>query len=439
MGTWFEVLTVSVGALSVGSLSVGAMGCGDGAHNGDAGDLPDAVLVQTDDARVDTGATPSDAGATCADERAPSALTRLVTGAAGPSLSLVLDDHGDPAIAYLEGMNVRFQRWDRCAAAWTTPAPVDTVTADDASATARNVSLAFDATTGAFGIAYLKHQVVSGATGASSTIVRSTTSDGGHTWSVPTMVSEHDPAMPPDEANASAPMAVYAGGELVVAYVQRPNEHVVVARGASHTPISAEGLVVRDGTPDLAVDDAGHVGVAFWALEGDYNSVAFFARPGSAAVRVTDTNDVQNDRQALSLAFVGEEPLLALTVDRETGGDIDPQLYVVRGSTSGTFSAPTRVTNDGTDRPGFWPALAARGSHQALAIDSREGSPSGACGGPKLYRSSDGQSFACTDVVGSQLGGEFLDVAIDAQSQAHFVFHTGASGSEGIYYVRVAL
>lgn len=398
----------------------------------------DVVVPQDTSSPQDSGAADA---SSCLDARAPAALTRIATGA-GSNVALALDDHNDPAVAYFEGLNVRFQRWDRCLARWRAAVTIDTVTDADTSSFVRQISIAFDRTTGRFGVAYIKTVLIEPPNGT-HTVVRALSTDGGLTWPDIVRASDHATA-----GGATNPMIAFAGATTWMAWIQgsepcstRPGETctgMVFFNGATRSVVNVARGEARETSASIATDSAGGVGVAFYTLEGSYNSVAYFARPGMPAVQVLDSNNVQNDNPAIGLSFDGTDPRVSLIMNRTMGGGAVNSLFFVRSSNGGAmWDAPVTLPRDGDDSVDGFTALATHGAHYAVGTASNSGSDTpGTCGVPKIYRSQNGTVWSCAPGLGRRLGGDALGLAYDSGDHLHAVFYTTPTHTpdDGLYY-----
>lgn len=198
---------------------------------------------------------------------------------------MVLDGNGDPAMIYylIKGdrgadSELYFVAWDRAAYHWRTPVEVVKAGPVDITRPALPFSLAHDAETNTYGVAFPADR----REGSSRSVAVALSSDGGATWEVKRVASG------PDSRFGSASLAM-GGGQVYLAWE-------------------------RDTTVQYA---AGKPGLAYLALSADdYNTIVGFWRPGSAPVKVVDSNNIQNDRPKVRLDFQGTQPRVIVEIAR---------------------------------------------------------------------------------------------------------------------------
>ncbi len=386
-----------------------------------------------------SSSTSGGGGATC-DKAPPSGFTTVVApstdGTLGIDTAVVADENDDPMIAYQwnspgndhDQTAVYFTRWDRCAGAFTTPVKVDVVGAVSSSVPTRRVALAYDLATKKLAIAYEEIFQVTGYN-PSNGIFLQTSADLGATWTGKLQVSEQKPG---DIEQARGPVVVLTGGKIQIAYAQDNHACCLLAEpncsgcaavwylegdGATFTRAmvsdAAGPVQVAGSTVSIAVDSAGKPALAFFqAPATGYNTTAIYWRPGSAPVKVMDSNDIQNDDPSLSLAFDGTRPRLAAHLVAETSAPYDLR---VASSTDGvTWAAPVQLPRDGSQNTAWYQSLAIDSKgNAAVSAYINGGSGDNACGGPRILRSSDLKTWAAcgadADKKYADIGGKYVD------------------------------
>jgi hypothetical protein len=305
-----------------------------------------------------------------------------VDPAFGYGLSMALDENDDPMLAYLavaasvesgtapvgcspastpQGCDaLYFTRWDPCAGAFTTPVVVDpTLNYNGGNPGDQLISVAYDRSTKEVGIAYTKvfptdpnwadaydaiwlatsksapsgfvTQQVSdnlrwGNTDVSNNDTPTLTMSGGHLYLAFTASFEapgcnYDPCLRFAASTTSPPDA---GADAGPVEAGPPPPHYF---DLSYVPYSGGGggfdqLNPRSNALSIAVDSMGRPAIAAYQLPlTGYNTTLLYWRAGMTdSVKVTDTNDVQNDNVTLSLAFEGTSPRVAGLLTRNPGG-----------------------------------------------------------------------------------------------------------------------
>ncbi len=122
----------------------------------------------------------------------------------------------------------------------------------------------------------------------------------------------------------------------------------------------------------LAIDAMGRPGVAYLEEpEVGYNTVLNYWRAGTAdSVKVTDTNNVQNDFATVNLAFVGNKPRVAAILSAAPSYAIT---YVSSPDDGTTWNAPVPLLTSGG--ASFYTSLAAGSAGEAIS-SHHNGSPS---------------------------------------------------------------
>lgn len=314
----------------------------------------------------------------------------------GQYVSMVVDANGDPALAFLfldpnstgnlSENTVYFVRWDRGSAQWRAPVAIDRAGNINRNGSIRALSLAWDANTNTFGIAYTK---------ADREIWLATSSDGGFNWSTQAATAR-------DANSVAGPSLGMARGRFFLSYFHEFDGLRYVSGGETAAPASwlrqpipalPNARQVRIEGSSLALDSSGNPGIAYFLTDnsGNGNTIAFW-KPGSAPVRVTDTNGIGNDSVDAQLRFDGMNPRIAFTAARDQlFFSATHQVWVSFSNDGGsTWPAPVPLPNDGNANMGGIVALASAPG-QAAVVSERTGGNQGGeqCGQPKLSRSTD--------------------------------------------------
>jgi hypothetical protein len=313
-----------------------------------------------------------------------------------PKVSMALDDNGDPAFAYtvidpnndqaLEDSRIEFVSWNRAAYTWTAPVAVDQ-TGDISSAGATEpLSLAVDATTHRFGIAYLV---------APKAVKIAMSADRGVTWTPASVVNDSD--------ISDSPSLALAGGRVYLAYYHGEDGiryHSGAQADAPSKWTSAQAPKLP-GTKrprrivSVAVDSANQPALAYLLEpEEDLNQTIAFWRPGSSPIKAGDSNGQPTDEPFVQLSFAGKQPSLILFLKRDDKFfDNGDQIWVVRSTGEGTvWSEPVPLPNDGGNSMGSPASLAVSSSGRLTANALVDGGNQikTRCGQPKLIQSTDG-------------------------------------------------
>lgn len=410
-----------VGVVAVAA-SVWTVGCSD--SGGGSSATPEAGTGNPgidggSDAAVDSSSTPPDSGATCG-KLPPAGLGQVVSprtdgSELGQNAALTLDKKGRPIFAYLDHpasqtSTLYVVRWNDCTGAWYPPAKVDTAIRGDVTPADRVVSIATDAADGRIGIAYTKvvHLVTQPLVNDTVAQFVALSSDDGATFTT-ARVSKHKAetnAAEGDINNVSSPAIALAGGNTFLAYNQQyqgcgnscQNATVLATgAGAGYTyavvPDTSDtehgGTLNTRGFPvGLALDSDGKPGVvAHLEPANGYNSVAVYWRPGQVSYSaILDTNGVQNDMGAATLAYDGKKPRVVTRIQRGAIGAATDYTLVFSASDDGTtWAAPVALPQTGR--------IAA--SEKILA---RNGVVVVLAGGPNVIRSSNLTTFTSSDL-----------------------------------------
>lgn len=385
----------------------------------DAAPAPDAPVSPGDD-----GGTAPDAVAAC-NKHLPAGFSEAIGSGVdlnfGQHVSMALDENDDPLLAYLavkasvDGnvapgtcapatgstagcQAVYFTRWDPCAGAFTTPVVVDPVTNAYDPTKAQHLTLAYDPSTKEIGIAYQKSLPTDPAwLDAYDAIFLATKKPGASAFSVQ-QASDNVRSGVTSVSTATTPALAMANGKIYLAFTTGtgaptpcPANHTCIRFLESSTTAvpdagSPEGgalahsfqyslvpnsqgfmgfAIPRELSLSLAIDAMGRPGLAYLeAPETGYNTVLNYWRSGMAdSVKVTDTNNGQNDFATVSLAFAGIKPRVAgiLTTDAASYGIT----YASSPDDGTTWSAPVPLLT--TAGANFYSSLAVGSTGEAIS------------------------------------------------------------------------
>ncbi len=333
----------------------------------------------------------------------------------GYNLSMTLDGNGDPAFAWIfydpnqdsvaDDSQLLFRSWNRALYKWNDVVKV-AVVGDAATTFRQTVSLAYDTSTGTWGLA--------SETDLSASIVLYT-STNGTTWTLKQTFNS-------GQSSTAGPSLALANGNIYFAYVIG-NQGLRYVTGVLSNPSSSwtakfapkpagSDVAQSNVTPSLALDSAGVPAIAYWAPDEteSYNNIIFFWRPaGTAApVKVADTQGRQSDELAIQLLFAGTQPRIFFYGQR-SDADFGVGDHFVRSDDGGaTWKTPVVIPPDGdssTDYP-FWGAVDSHGDI-ALAYGRNSGSGDSVCGNPKLSKSTDMVHFTTCAAADVSVTGDF--------------------------------
>lgn len=316
---------------------------------------------------------------------------------------MVLDSNGDPAIVYsIESPNnadgsdqsansfLEFVGWDRANHVWKTPVAVGLLgNSQPTGGGANNYWFARDASTNTWAVA----DVSNAPDFSSMQILVYTSVDNGATWQTITAFT--------DSVNALAnPSLALGAGNIYLSFYQSFNGIQYLTGKLtdppanwtmSPAPLPPQASRYR-AENSLALDSAGNPGLAFWTLEGSYDAVLAFWRPGSAAsTMLLDSNQIPNYLPEVKLAFFGVEPVVASLVARDSYGPTGyNNFFWVTAQTANGWGPPAGLPSDGSASLAFGSfAIGSAGQGALVAQNTGGNSATALCGNPKLSRSSD--------------------------------------------------
>lgn len=321
----------------------------------------------------------------------------------GFDLSMALDGNGDPAFAFVfedpnqdgDGTDtqVLFRSWNRALYQWN--AAVKVALPGDISTAFRNsVSLAYDSSTGTFGIAC---EDILGNNYAIDLYI----STDGVAWTKKTAL------VSPTGNAVGGPSLALANGNIYIAY-NEDNSGTSFYTGKLNAaqstwqhkqPVLPSSMTAPGSSynPSVALDSSGNPAVAAWVGDAtqQYNQILTFWRPLTGVLtKVSDTENNQSDL-SVRLLFFGSTPRILFYGLRDDAADGVGDYFVVSNDGGGTWQQPVMIPPDGhssTDYP-FDLALDSKGD-VAVAFGQNAGTGDAVCGNPKLSLSSDNLHFS---------------------------------------------
>jgi uncharacterized protein (TIGR03437 family) len=321
---------------------------------------------------------------------------------------LVLDQNGDPMIAYLfanpsgsgnyADSTIYFTAWNRSQGQFSKPVAVAR-TGDIRGAYANGddqrigFALARDASTNMLGIAYRSYA----PNGTSSLVSVTFSTNGGQTWSNKTVTT--DPADSYSNvdlalANGNVYLAFYHSNDGL-RYVTGPETAAATTWRSVLAPTLSNATEYQP-TFSLALDSSATLGMIYM-LNSSNNVFIVYWQPsaGNTIQTVTTTNGFTSQDLDVKLSYSDKEPRVAFTAQRDNNyfADDDHTLWAAHAPDGRTWS----VTNVPSDHgSGLGPPLhIASGSQGQVAIvtEYTGGDGTQTCGKPKLSLSNDFRSF----------------------------------------------
>ena len=414
-------LLMSVAGVVVLGASV-TLGCesssNDGTTTPEAGTTPD---TGTTPPSGDSGPNPD---AAACGKLPPTGLSQVVQPKTGTDYGqgavLTLDKKGRPLFAFLDhttGTNPTLYvvRWDDCTGAWLPPVKVDDDILGDVGAGSRLVAISTDPSDGRIGIAYEKrqHLVAPPNVNDSRTLWVATSADDGASFTK-MRVSEHKGQIANtsegDHKDIDNPAIALGGGKTYVAYNQIETACGPDGTGCLTATVLATGqagvytydLLKDSGDPNhngamsarslpigLAIDSDGIPGVvAHVEPATGYNTIVAYYKPGFTTYKpILDSNGVQNDDGAASLAYDGKKPRVVTRIQRGAIGATTDYTLLFSASDDGTtWAAPVPLPEIDNHAAASEKILVSGGKVLVVA------------GGPRSWKSSDLTTFVGSDL-----------------------------------------
>jgi hypothetical protein len=407
-----------------------------------------------EDAGVDAG-TP-DAGRPRGDDP-PSGWQQVLKleadagGRIGTNVVSAADRYGQPLVATAhfdpngdgDGADTRilFTRWNGASRSFDPPVRVETVLGDLASASkpTRNVSLAYDRSTGRIGLAYLK----------AGEIRFAYSNDDGVTFSLQTVSA--------GSTTVSHPQLALRDDVTHLVFVQDGQLKYRKRTGISGAFADENGPAVNASTqavdvaPSLALDEMGRPGIAYFVSEPSALTAQLaFWRPGTGMateVASSGTVEVQGLRApGVTLAFNGVQPRVAFHLRKvpPTAPDMGEELFFAQASNAeGTmWSGPVALPrNSYTGATGlvahstrWYQAIVSTAARTLVSAYYGAQGVIGQCGGPKLATSTTGASFTTCSPTGTPYGfaGEWVTMWEHTAGKVTLVFNSETPGGSAL-------
>ncbi len=318
----------------------------------------------------------------------------------GRNVRMVLDQNGDPAIAFLindpngdgdySDSKLVFIGWSRTQYKWRPI--VDIAITGDVSGSGNGtapISIARDASTNRLGIAY---PVV---TPSNYRIDLATSTDNGASWKTQQVMSANPQLMQPSLALAKG--QAYLGlyhDTIGVQFLSGAETAAPATWRLQTAPIPSGFDNSANRSLSVATDSLGNPGIAYLAYNNATSAEVFWRPSSPASVKVADNNGQQTDDPDIQLTFVGTSPRIIFAGARDDNyfADYNHLLWSIKSTDNGdNWSAPVNIPSDG-NRALTPPITVDTGSQGQVAVateDNGGNSDNVKCGQPKIARSSD--------------------------------------------------
>jgi len=318
-------------------------------------------------------------------------------------IRMAFDANGDPAFAYLVSdpnadgeypdSELDFVSWNRAGYRWNAPVKLDVVGDVVRDGGRPPFSLARDAATNRWSVAYL--------VGARELKIASSTDDG-RTWTSVRVEKSTD-----EEPAFSTPSLALAGGQAYLAYALG-GPGVRYRTGAetdppdrwskAFAPLLPNTSEARAEAVNVVLDAAGKPAVSYLLNPTEnYNLTLALWRPGSAsAVKILDTNNKQTDAPAGTLIASGTHLAVVFYGNRDEKFFDNHHVWFTQSTDGGATWSPVAVLEDDGGHVMVAPVSVTmdRGGHFAAAADLGGGNQDAVkCGLPNLMRSATGAQW----------------------------------------------
>lgn len=316
-------------------------------------------------------------------------------------IRMTLDANSDPVLAYTtndlnnDGENddtdLSVITWNRAKYRWNAPVEIDTVGNVTRSGTRMPFSIARDASTGTFGVLHLI---------GDRELRLSVSSDNGQSWKHIRVdrVGAEEPAFstPSLAMAAGAAHVAYAVVGVTVAYKSGPLADAPDKWKSAKVAVP-QGTDIRSECVNIALDAQGKPVVTYCFTGDNYNTVASLWRPdANTSVKITDTNNKQNDDPGLNLTVSGSNIGVAMYAARDEKFFANHHIWFTRSTDNGaTWSTPAIAEDDGANAMDAPVTVMLDKAGKAAMVANMGGGNDGAvkCGLPKLMRSADGAKW----------------------------------------------
>jgi hypothetical protein len=367
----------------------------------------------------------------CAPAAPPSGFTLVDPGMdkgngtsdRGLHTALAVDSDGSPLIAYervipgdgaADTSEVWFTRWDRsCGGRWVSPVKVDAM--DHLTDSTRGVDIAYDASSGAIGIAYRAATYTLTPADSFYELRVATLAKGSTTFALSSAFGYHssDPSAPAGPNSAAIAMAngtIWVAGTAgyVGTSCTSNCDGLVWSKTSADggTWDAPTGIVVPNIVAygvSLSVDSAGVPAIAYSHSDSSGGALAYQRLDGTGIDVVPGVS-----ADSVDLTFDGTKPRLVGLMQQADFGTTGQALWFASSDDGVTWSAPVPVPNDQGDSLDQYPTIAVGPAGKiavAAAINSSDGTRT--YGTPKYSIATDLMSFATTGPA--MMSGQSID------------------------------